>query len=194
MCSSSGTRIKIGLFEDEECSVYDASAEIDQYIKNENGYNVKLSYHLLKQTFPEGSCVASCTDENADDDGAGNQAETAEVCQNLYEAAGKCETSHGFVGGIAGYDGYGVQAKNEDLVCEFISTVRAGKYDQTGEIVVSGGRTSFSASRRTTGGQKFALTFFVIGSVGLAAYAFMLHQEITKGAKADLSEQGGALA
>jgi hypothetical protein len=42
--------------------------------------------------------------------------------------------------------------------------------------------------------QKFSLTFFILGSVGLAGYAAMMHSQLTKGAKADLSRQGGAMA
>jgi len=192
MCSSSGTRIKIGLFEDDACSIYDSSAEIDQYLKNNNGYNVKLSYHLLKQIFPESDCVASCADAN-NVDGNGN-AQVAEVCGDLYYAAGKCESAHGFESGIASNDNYANQVAQEELVCDFISTVAAGSYDQSGEIVLSGGRQTVTGLSRPTGGQKFALTFFILGTVGLAGYAAMLHHNLTKRSKADLSGQGGALA
>jgi hypothetical protein len=156
---------------------------------------MKLSYHLLKQTFAEGECIASCLmedeEQNDDDDKA---AEVNEVCEELYEAAGKCESSHGFADGIVDYDNYDNQVRNEELVCDFISSLKAGHYDQTGEIVVSGGRTTLGGGATTTGGQKFALTFFILGSVGLAGYAAMLHSQLTKGAKADLSRQGGAMA
>ena len=60
MCTNSGTRITIGVFTDEECSTIDTSKEIEDYMKNDNGYTMKISYHLLKQTFAEGECVASC--------------------------------------------------------------------------------------------------------------------------------------
>jgi len=197
MCASSGTRIKIGIFTDEECSNYDETKEIEDYMKNENGYSMKLSYHLLKQTFAENECIASCLavneDENNGDDGEEQEAEVNEACETLYEAAGKCESSHGF-DGIVSYDNYDNQVRNEELVCEFISSLTAGHYDQTGEIVVSGGRTTLGGGSSTSGGQKFALTFFTLGSVGLAGYAAMLHSQLTKGAKADLSRQGGAMA
>ena len=158
----------------------------------------KLSYHLLKQTFPEGDCVASCLkeDENANNNNNNNNqaAEAAEVCQELYEQAGKCESTHGFNNGYVANQNYENQVQNEALVCDFISSVSAGHYDQTGEIVIAGGRTILSGGTSTSGGQKFALTFFILGSVGLAGYAAMLHQQLTKGAKADLSRQGGAMA
>ena len=203
MCASSGSRIKIGIFTDEECSNYDESKDIENYMKNEDGYNVRLSYHLLKQTFPEGECVASCVQEDEEQNNNNNnnnnnnqqqQAETAEVCRELYEAAGKCESSHGFESQMYNYENYENQVRNEELVCDFISSLEAGHYDQTGEIVVNGGRTTLGGGSATTGGQKFALTFFILGSVGLAGYAAMLHSQLTKGAKADLSRQGGAMA
>mmetsp|Transcript_12168 Transcript_12168/g.29722 ORF Transcript_12168/g.29722 Transcript_12168/m.29722 type:complete len:432 (+) Transcript_12168:161-1456(+) len=206
ICGNSGTRIKVGMFTDEECNVHDGDASVDQYLKNENGYNVKLSYHLLKQTFVANECVASCTkvDENAnednDDDAAQEDAEveTAEVCENLYEAAGKCENPHGFESGMdySYSDYYDIQVANEETVCDYITTIQAGHFDETGEVVISGGQTTILGnSVQTTGGQKFALTFFVIGTVGLAAYAALLHRKLTKDSKADLADQGdGAMA
>lgn len=197
MCASSGSRIKIGVFLDEECSIYDSSKDIESYLQNGDGYNMKLSYHLLKQTFAEGECIANCLVEDDEQDNNGDdekEAEVNQVCEELYDSAGKCESSHGFKDGIVDYENYDNQVRNEELVCDFISTLKAGHYDQTGEIVVSGGRTTLGGGTSTTGGQKFALTFFILGSVGLAGYAAMLHSQLTKGAKADLSRQGGAMA
>lgn len=202
VCASSGTRIKIGVFYDEACSVLDESADIENFMVNDNGA-MKLSYHLLKQTFVEGECVASCLaeDQNANQNNNNNnnnqnqQAQTNELCQALYEDAGKCESTHGFANGISQYsENYENQLAQEKLVCEFISTVSSGAYDSTGEIVVTAGRSILAGGTTTTGGQKFALTFFILGSIGLAGYAAMLHSQLTKGAKADLAKQGGAMA
>ena len=199
ICDHYGSRIKVGLFTDEDCTLHDDSVSVDQYLKNEDGYNVKLSYHLLKQTFASDECVASCTryDEDAndaDDDGQQN-AETAEVCEELYEAAGKCEAPHGFAAGLGDTDDdlYYVQRANEEAVCDFLADIRDDRYDATGEIVVTGGRQTQSAVQ-TTGGQKFALTFFAIGCFGLAAYAVLLHHKISRGEQPGLSPQDGALA
>lgn len=54
MCTSSGTRIKILIFSDEEFSNYQEDLDIESYLKNGDGYNLKLSYHLLKQTYADG--------------------------------------------------------------------------------------------------------------------------------------------
>ncbi|KAL7517274.1 hypothetical protein ACHAWX_002208 [Stephanocyclus meneghinianus] len=181
MCSSSGSKIKISLFKDDQCSELDPNIEsIDQYIKNSNGYNVKLSYHLLKQTFVDGECVASCADDNYGDNDNSNYNGVSQVCQTLYEVAGKCESNHGFATGIGtNQDNYATQISNEEAVCEFISTIRAGHYNQTGEIVLIGTAHSSSIAG-TSDAQTFALTFFVVGSVGLSVYAVYLNRKISQ--------------
>merc|ERR1712151_1373008 len=99
--------------------------------------------------------------------------------------AGKCESYNGF----AGTDYYSAnQAANEEVVCDFISQIKKGTYDaSSGEIVLQG-------NGNATGGQKFALTVLVLGTIGLAVYAASIHSSLTQGAKADLSKQGGQMA
>ena len=220
MCSNSGSRIKVGLFTDANCENYDTTASPDTYIKK-NGYNVKLSYHLMKKTFVNDECITSCAsynhysnnayDENDDGD---NDNAVAEICQNLYASSGKCETPHGFTSGITSssssssssyssssseyYDEYSTQIDNEDSVCQYIANINSGAYDDSGELIVKtstlyivgGGRSSIT-SVQTTGGQKFALTFFVIGTVGLVAYAAYLRQKVNQCVKKGLLERIG---
>lgn len=114
---------------------------------------------------------------------------------NIYEAAAKCEQSHNFENGVDKYyANYQNQVDNEELICEYISSLKSGTYSQDGEIVIGGSPSYSPGGTSTTGGQKFALTFFILGTVGLAVYAAMLHSQLTKGGKADLSTQGGAMA
>ena len=170
MCSSSGTKIKIGLFADAKCSVLADADNIDHYIKNENGYNVKLSYHLLKQTFSgnENGYVANCYQDGA----------VSDMCQALYEEAGKCESVHGFSGMTNDDENYSSQISNEQQVCEFISKIRAGHYDQSGEIVLTGMSTYLLSGANLSDSQIFALTFFAVGCVGLVMYAMYLRRKI----------------
>jgi hypothetical protein len=116
------------------------------------------------------------------------------MCEQLYEEAAKCEKTHGFDNGYSNYDGYENQLAQEEVVCDYMSSLIAGTYAEDGEIVVNGASASGGGASSTTGGQKFALAFFIIGSVGLAAYAAVLHSKLTKGGKAELSRQGGAMA
>ena len=199
MCASQGSKIKIGVFKDEECNVIDSSKDVDEYLMDGDGYQMRLSHALLKTVYSESSCV-SClaVEENNNDNNNNNQEdkepEVIEMCQNLYEAAAKCENAHGFDNGYANYNGYANQASQETVVCDFIDSIKAGSYDEEGEIVVNGGSISKGGGAKTTGGQKFALTFFILGTVGLGAYAAMLHSKLTKGGNGGLSNQGGAMA
>lgn len=219
MCSNSGTRIKVGLFTDAYCENYDTTASSDTFIKK-NGYNVKLSYHLMKKTFVNDECITSCASsssyvDDGNDDGdndANGGNNVAEICQNLYASSGKCETLHGFTSGITSssssyssssssskyYDEYSTQIDNEDTVCQYIANINSGAYDDSGELIVKtstlyivgGGRSSIT-SVQTTGGQKFALTFFVIGTVGLVAYAAYLRHKVNQCVKKGLLERIG---
>jgi len=201
MCGSQGSKIKIGVFSDEDCMFLDASLDVEDYLANENGYALKLSHALLKTTY-DNSDPIQCeqVDEEEDEENYYNAyeyeaPETREVCTNLYMEAAKCEEEHGFEAGVDKYyNAYENQVDNEELVCEYIYSLKSGTYSQDGEIVVGGSPSYSPGETSTTGGQKFALTFFILGTVGLAVYAAMLHAQLTQGGKADLSTQGGAMA
>ena len=199
---SGGEKIKIGVFTDEECMFLDSSKDVEDYLQDDDGYSMKLSHALLKTTYDREtavSCLVVDEDENQNQDNNNNQqqqeAEVMEVCQNLYETAAKCEKTHGFDNSYSQYAAYENQLAQESTVCNYISSLKSGNYNEQGDIIVgSGGVTTRSGGTKPTGGQKFALTFFILGTVGLAVYAAMLHSQLTKGAKADLSKQGGAMA
>eukprot|EP00545_Synedropsis_sp_CCMP1620_P007324 CAMPEP_0119002804 /NCGR_PEP_ID=MMETSP1176-20130426/134_1 /TAXON_ID=265551 /ORGANISM="Synedropsis recta cf, Strain CCMP1620" /LENGTH=419 /DNA_ID=CAMNT_0006954329 /DNA_START=460 /DNA_END=1719 /DNA_ORIENTATION=- len=201
MCASSGTKIKIGVFSDEYCSVVDSSKNVDDYLVDGDGYQMKLSHALLKTVYSE-TCISCLVvqeeDEDANDDGNNDaeeeEPEVNELCQALYEDSAKCEKSHGFDNGYAAYDNYANQEAQEEVVCDFINSIEGGTYDDEGEISLYGANSSANGGSSTTGGQKFALTFFILGTVALAVYAAMLHNKLTKGGKAGLSSQGGAMA
>jgi len=198
MCANSGAKIKIGVFNDENCMQLNENLDIESYLADGDGNQLKLSHQLLKTVYDPDECI-SCEqvdeDENNGDDGNDDaEVEIKEVCENVYMAAAKCEKSHSFDNGYSNYNGYSNQMANEEVVCDFIDSIADGTYDQYGSIVVGGADSSTSSSSSTTGGQKFALTFFILGTVGLAVYAAMLHTNLTKSAKADLSSQGGAMA
>lgn len=192
MCASLGTKIKIGVFTDQYCMYLDTSKDVEDYLADENGNGFKVSHALLKTVYDDSECIKCLADKDGDDDAAAD--EVKEVCTNLYATAGKCEKTHGFSGGISSYYQADNQVENEDLVCEFIKSLKSGTYSQDGEIVIGGTKMYTAGGSSTTGGQKFALTFFILGTVGLAVYAAMLHSQLTKGGKAKLSSQGGAMA
>lgn len=190
-CNEGGSHIKIGLFTDEYCTIQDESASPELYMKNNKGYNVRLSYHLLKHVSVNGNsngCVASCADY-----GNGNSyGETIEACETLYQSAAKCESSHGF-GNKASSS---LTWSDEKMACDFIQQNQYGVYNDSGEIVVSGGRAVMQKAT-STGAQRFFLTFFFWGTVFMSAYVALLYHKIMKGQKSLLGahiKDGAALA
>lgn len=186
-CSDGGSAIKIGVFSDENCvnSVNGMDAATVQ------GFQNGFSYHILSAAYSS-DCISCLQEVDEDEDQADDyEPETNEICQELYDAAGKCETN--FKGGYLQY--YDSQSSNEESVCEFISSLDSGTYDQTGEIVIGDGGVSYKKGGTTaTNGQKFVLTIFILSTIGLASYAAILHQKITGGTTSGLSKQGGAMA
>lgn len=196
MCASGGEKVKIGVFMDEECSQADTSLSVEDYI------GAKLSHAILKAIYnPDGaiSCIKDDwevpeddEDENQDDEEE-EEIEVNELCMELYEGAGKCESKHGFQSSAYDNEAYYNQYAQEELVCDFISTLSSGAYDQSGEIVLKS-KNAVSEGTAATGGQKFALTVFILGTVAFAVYAAQLHSQLTKGGASGMSNQGGALA
>ncbi|CAJ1966798.1 unnamed protein product [Cylindrotheca closterium] len=192
MCASSGYKIKIGVFTDQYCSILDADKDVDDYLMSDDGTQSKLSHALLKTVYTDGYCVSCAAYNNGNDDGG----QANDMCDELYQESAKCEKAHGFDNGYANYDSdYQNQLAQEEIVCDFIDSIKAGSYDDYGEIVVTGANLS-SSGTTTTSGQKLALSFFVFGTIGLAFYAGKLHRELTKGIGPGpgLAEQGGTMA
>lgn len=195
ICSNNGANIKIGAFKDEYCSQMNKNVDIEDYLEN----GLKFDNDILEKVVNVTSCV-SCTateweipEENDQQNDQAEEVEVNEMCETLYEAAAKCESKYGFDNYWKAYEDYENQYVQEDLVCDFISSLGNGNYDEYGEIVLNGSSSSGS-SGSATGGQKFALTVFILSTVGLAVYGASLHSQLTKGGKADLSAQGGAMA
>jgi len=192
MCASSGSKINIGVFTDENCYINDSTKTVDDYLVDRNGNAQQLSHLLLKPVYASDSCISCAATQNQEQNVDGNNQESGvlEMCGKLYDASAKCEQTHGFDRGYASLSGYGNQKANEEVVCDFIESIAIGSYDEQGEILVYGGSSGYSGSAITTGGQKFALTFFILGTAGLAVYASMLHSKLTKRAAAGLSGEG----
>lgn len=195
-CDGQGYKINIGVFTDENCEIQDTSKDLDDYLMSDDGVQMQLSHALLKTVYSSSSCV-SCTapsdeEENNGEDadnGEEKEVEVLEMCQQLYEASAKCEKAHSFDGGYSGYSEYYNQLANEEAVCDFITSIQAGSYDEYGEIHVYGANGTTGSP--TTGGQKVALTLFIFGTAAVAVYAAMLHSKLTKGGAGGLSKQGG---
>jgi len=57
ICASSGHKIKIGGFLEKDCSHFNPSVNVDNYLFDPNGYRMKLSYATLKKSFRANMCT-----------------------------------------------------------------------------------------------------------------------------------------
>ena len=119
----------------------------------------------------------------------------SELCGNLIGQAAKCEEK------ITSTSSYGYSAQQEDNIsCNYISNVMKGAYNEKGQIYLnlkaykSQEGYHVNPDAKVTGAQSFWLTFFILGTVGLAAYGAMLHKQLTGGEKASSIYQGGSMA
>ena len=100
-CASNGSRIMIGVFTDDQCTNHDEGMDVEDYLMNEEGYSMELSYHMLKQTWAKNECLTTCLR----DDGANNPTHedypyevNQDICNNLYDASIKCSELPDFTG------------------------------------------------------------------------------------------------
>jgi len=91
MCSG-GSKLKIGVFEDEDCMFLNRSKRVEDYITDENGHAFKLSHALLKKTYDTTVPIA-CEKIDEEKNGTSYRHEyspatdTKEICTKLYKAA-----------------------------------------------------------------------------------------------------------
>lgn len=188
MCHNKGKQfgLKIGAFSDEACSVYESGSDVEDYLQN----GAKLYDDILDKMGSSSSCI-SCVekDMNRQDDND-DDAESNDLCTEIYESAGKCESKHGFDNYWKSYDEYANQYVQEEIVCDFIDSLGKGTYDQNGEIILSG---TFFGEKTASGFQQFVMVVFAIGAAVAAIYVVQARAKL-RSAKADLSAQGGTLA
>jgi hypothetical protein len=173
VCTNGGNKIKIGVFTDNACYNLDSSKNPSDYLKNSKGASMKLSYNFLKKTYTS-ACVPCAYSNNGVE-------KTSKFCAKLYDQSGKCEKSTGFTAGVVAKKTDAVQVSDEALVCQYISSLLAGTYSESGEMYISGASSvMIQGGYETTGTQKLALTFFVLGTVALAIYAALLRSSMDK--------------
>lgn len=164
-CTANGKKIHLGVFQDETCSYM---AEDGIYEKFSYGQALPYSSESLISD----ECISCKEPQDANEQNNGDQQDednVLEICERLYEDAGKCET------------GLGSNVKYYPVTygCDFISSLHApGKMNSANSGV--------SAAKVFAG--LFAVTTAIFGAV---AYYFHMKQERTN---VQLSGQDGALA
>lgn len=181
------TRIRIGVFTDENCW-YPASG-----INVEDLLGYKVSYRNFRTNMSGGNCL-SCeqlkyeedynerdgNNNNRNRDQHRGEDSVKDVCNNLYNVAAKCETKHGFLDGLQRYSGYyDKQIANELDACTFVDNVVFESYNAYGEIETKEEQHVYE--RITTKSQKRALLAIMSTIVGFVVYINFLHAEIDEG-------------
>jgi len=166
-CSSNGKSIYLGTFMDETCSYPAPSGTYEKL-----SYGQALPY--AEESLIDDNCI-SCKEPVDDDDNNNgdndDEDEVLEICERLYEDAGKCESGLGD----------GVKYYPNTYSCDFIDGLKApGKMG-------GGGSSTIAASKVFAG--LFAATTAVFAGV-----SYYLYQKAKRG-NVDLASHGaGALA
>lgn len=165
-CSANGKSIFLGTFMDETCSYPAPDGTYESF-----SYGQALPYSA--ESLVASTCVACKEPQDYDDQNDGDQDdedEVLEVCERLYEDAGKCESS--LADGVTYYPNtYG---------CTLIQSLKApGKMTST--------RSSIAASKVFAG-------LFAATTVVFAGVAFYLYQKARRQNVHLSSTDGGTLA
>merc|ERR1719148_95143 len=169
-CSSNGKQIYLGTFMDETCSYPAPSGTYENF-----NYGQALPYSAdNKESLIDDDCVSCKEPQDQDDQNDGDQDdadEALEVCERLYEDAGKCES--GLESGVTYYP--------NTYSCDFIETLQA-----PGKMAGESG-SSIAASKVFAG-------LFAATTVLFAGVSYHLYQKTSR-SNVNLNSQGtGALA
>jgi len=165
-CSANGKSILLGTFMDEMCSYPAPDGTYEAF-----SYGAALPYST--ESLVENTCISCKEPQDYDENNDGDQDdedEVIEVCERLYEDAGKCES--GLADGVTYYPNtYG---------CTLIQSLKApGK--------MSGSKRSVPASKVFAG-------LFAATSVAFAGVAYYLYEKSKRQNVHLTSTDGGALA
>jgi len=120
------------------------------------------------------------------DDGYNN---ILDLCNDLYYYSAKCESRISLQYSSSnsynnGYSSSTVSEESKEKACSYIENVARGSYDEEGTIYLNANSYSKQQSYhsspdvKVTGSQAFWLSFFIIGSTGLAACALYITRTI----------------
>jgi len=176
------------LFHDEYCSSYAG----DTYDVNTiTGLDVTSE---TLRTYYNNDCIACKESElafqDADEDADGDDNDITEVCETLYAASAKCNKYMYAATSSSAYQS-DAQANNENTVCNFITSVVTGSYDENGYIYFDAGKYSSDNSYNdfandlyrveiVTAGQLIGLLLFSTVVIAFFIWSCVLHNAISK--------------
>lgn len=157
--------VKIGLFSDENCYEPLDDINVEDFL---GGY--KLSYILFSHSTDSTERCLSCSEDeynNGNDQQDGDNVN--EMCEQIYDAAAKCETPTGIQWGFmrdnAEAGQYQNQAQAEFYTCNFVQSIYWDSYDNRGEINYSAVQDVYV--RYVTHKQKIAMASLIVVLCGM---------------------------
>mmetsp|Transcript_28616 Transcript_28616/g.42335 ORF Transcript_28616/g.42335 Transcript_28616/m.42335 type:complete len:373 (+) Transcript_28616:37-1155(+) len=157
-CSEQGGGVYLGIFTDDKCSNFaDDNGGIDTYYSNT--YQEALPYS--SESIIGLDCV-SCQEpqDNQNDGDQQDEDQIKEVCAEVYEMSGKCETN---------LSANGKYSSSNENACSYIEGISIVRQDGT----VSYEETNSKAAAVFIG--IFAVSFVLLG-----AYVYYLHQKLSR--------------
>ena len=187
-CSSNGSRIFIGLFEDEECGIPYQSSDGTTVA---DVIGAKLWYRTLEKTYLRNTreCNSCASNDSGEGGGNGNVDDVGnvnEMCQQVYAASAKCESRNGITAGFiqtsrSNGREYGQSSTenpftNENMACTFVESLVLNSYTEIGEIDIF--EEQDVVFRQATNLQIMMLTLLSLIMLGLGSYAMWLSRSI----------------
>ena len=197
VCANNGSKIKIGVFHDEECKIEIPDGYVEEYLTNRKGQHMKLSHALLKTVYGRNNCISCRNPEQQQANENSNK--VLNLCQSLYRDSAKCEKPHGFANGMSVHEVYkNNQLAQEDTVCDFVETLKGEKAlskeheifvqkdnskptnptTRSGQWMAQKGGNGPPTNSSTTKGQWLALCISIVASLGLAGAAILLRSNL----------------
>jgi len=169
-CSNDGGSIFLGTFADASCTTFAAQGIYEKF-----NYGETLPYSKGTGMSLIGNDCISCKQEKDDNDGDQEEEdEVSEMCEQIYEQSGKCETN------------LGITSPNT-AGCQYIHNV-IPKLDALYHKVT---KSSSASSIANTSTSTILAWTFGMATIGLGAVAFFLRSK-AKRANINLSDQGGS--
>ena len=180
-CAKDGKSIHLGVFYDQGCT---AHADSSLYSKRNYGANLPFASDSMVKTTECMSCKEVDRDNNNNNNNNNQNNnyyyqenyEVAELCEQSYETAVKCETN--------------MNINYKDTTgCEYINTILPRLTQASRSSGVYGGKVSSGSS----GAAGVFAWVFAMTTILFGAYAYFLYRKIKRGS-AQMTSGGGNLA
>jgi hypothetical protein len=172
-CSEQGGAIYLGGFTDETCTTFADQKSGRTTFKALTGEALPYSTENIVRSDKCMSCTYNADmEEGGEEAGNGQGAQVAELCENLYYPAGKCEQKLPS----------GTASERNNYACAYIDSVKSA-FQQDG----------VAHAKSANGGTSFFLALLIVATMGLGLYVYYLRTRLAiqkESIKAVLLEDG----